>query len=157
LNKIEYVLYVKLVLYTVFLSFTKALCNESDGRSTSNVLMLMLYWTEKIIRNSMYLHKTNNRHTLITVFCFRVDPPLLLWKRMRPRYVPLIALRNHAKAAAPPPYILADEYIRLILSSWAAAISLLKYLKSDRLIYVAAYWFLSLENLRFRTQFLNNC
>jgi hypothetical protein len=41
-----------------------------------------LYWSEKMIRNSMYLppntrliHKTNNRLTLITVFCFRVDPP----------------------------------------------------------------------------------
>jgi hypothetical protein len=52
-------------------------------QSTSNVLMLMLYWSEKIIRNSMYLppntrpiHKTNNRLTLTTVFCFRVDHPV---------------------------------------------------------------------------------
>ena len=69
-----------------FLGFTTALCSESDGRSTStDVLMLMLYWSEKMIQNSMYLppnqrliHKTNNRLTLITVFCFRVDLPSLL-------------------------------------------------------------------------------
>ena len=68
----------------LFLGFTKALCSESDGGSTSNVLMLMLYWSEKMIRNSMYLppntrliHKTNNRLTLITVFCFVLEltPP----------------------------------------------------------------------------------
>jgi hypothetical protein len=42
----------------------------------------LLYRSVKIIRNSMYLppntrltHKMNNRLTLITVFCFRVDPP----------------------------------------------------------------------------------
>ena len=65
-----------------FLGFTTALCSESDGGSTSNILMLMLYWSEKMIRNFMYLppntrliHKTNNRLTLITVFCFRVDLP----------------------------------------------------------------------------------
>jgi hypothetical protein len=51
---------------------------------TSNVLMLMLYWSEKMMRNSTYLppntkliHKTNNRLTLITVFCFRVEPPFV--------------------------------------------------------------------------------
>ena len=70
-------------IFPDFLGFTKALCNECDGGSTSNVLMLMLYWSEKMIRNSMYLpprliHKTNNRLTLIAVFCFRVDSPSLL-------------------------------------------------------------------------------
>jgi hypothetical protein len=61
---------------------TTASCSESDGGSTSNVLMLMLYWSEKMVRNSMYLspntrliHKTSNLLTQITVFCFRVDPP----------------------------------------------------------------------------------
>jgi hypothetical protein len=51
------------------------------GGSTSNVLMLMLYWSEKMIRNSMYLppntrliNKTNNRLTLITVFCLELTP-----------------------------------------------------------------------------------
>ena len=58
--------------------------------STSNVLTLMLYWSEKMIRNSMYLslntrliHKTSNRLTLITVFCFRVDPRSLLWRYIK--------------------------------------------------------------------------
>jgi hypothetical protein len=37
------------------LAFTTALCSESDGGSTSNVSMLMLYWSKKIIQNSMYL------------------------------------------------------------------------------------------------------
>ena len=57
-----------------FLGFTTALCSESAGRSTSKVLMLMLYWSGKKIRNSMHLppntriiHKTNNRLTLVTV------------------------------------------------------------------------------------------
>jgi hypothetical protein len=75
-----------------FLGFTTALCSESDGGSTSKVLMFMLYWSEKIIRNSMYLpsntrliHKTNNRLTLTTVFGFRVDPPSLLWRHMKPK------------------------------------------------------------------------
>jgi hypothetical protein len=77
----------------VSLGFTTALCSsESDGGSTANVLMLMLYWSEKVIRNSTYLtpntmliHKTKNRLTLITVFCFRVDPPSLLWRHMKPK------------------------------------------------------------------------
>jgi hypothetical protein len=83
------------VAYTgpLFLCFTTALCSESDGGSTSNVLMLMLYWSEKMIRNFMYwppntrlIHKTNNRFTLTTVFCFRVDPPpSLLWRHMKPK------------------------------------------------------------------------
>jgi hypothetical protein len=83
-----------------FYGFTTALCSESDGGSTSNVLTLMLYWSEKMIRNSMYLslntrliHKTSNRLTLITVFCFRVDPRSLLW-----RY---IKLKNSARLIIP--------------------------------------------------------
>jgi hypothetical protein len=71
------------------LGFTTALCSESDGGSTSNVLMLILCWNEKMIRSSMYLppnarliHKANNRLTLITVFCFT---PSLLWRRMKPK------------------------------------------------------------------------
>jgi hypothetical protein len=69
------------VFSSIFLGLTTALCSESDWWSTSNVLMLMLFWNEKNIRNSMYLppntrliHKTNNRLALITVFCFRVAP-----------------------------------------------------------------------------------
>jgi hypothetical protein len=82
------------LIYCQFLGFTTALCSESDGGSTSNVLMLiiMLYWSEKMIRNSMYLspntrliNKTSSRLTLITVFCFRVDPPSLLWRHMKPK------------------------------------------------------------------------
>ena len=53
--------------FIVFWGFTTALCSESDVGSISNALMLMLYWSEKMIRNSMYLppntrliHKTNN-------------------------------------------------------------------------------------------------
>jgi hypothetical protein len=42
----------------LFLGITKALCRESDWGSTSNVLMLMLYWSEEMIRNSMYCHQT---------------------------------------------------------------------------------------------------
>jgi hypothetical protein len=82
----------------VLLGFTKALCSESDdgggGGGNLNVLMLMLYWSEKMIRYPMYLppntrliHKTNNRLTLTTVFCFvlswRVEPPSLLWRHMK--------------------------------------------------------------------------
>jgi hypothetical protein len=52
---------------------------DSDGGSTSNVLMLMLYWSEKMTPNTRLIDKTSNRLTLITVFCFRVDPPSLLW------------------------------------------------------------------------------
>jgi hypothetical protein len=47
--------------------------------SASNVLMLMLHWSEKMVQKSTHLppntrlmQKTNNRLTLITVFCFRV-------------------------------------------------------------------------------------
>jgi hypothetical protein len=34
--------------------------------------------------NTRLIHKTNNRLTLITVFCFRIDPPSLLWRLMKP-------------------------------------------------------------------------
>ena len=81
-----------LIVCSIFLGFTTALCSQSDGGSTSNALMLMLYWSEKTIRNFTYLplntrliHKTNNRLTLITGFCFRVDPPTLLWRHMKPK------------------------------------------------------------------------
>jgi hypothetical protein len=82
----------KFIIACLFLGFTSESCSESDGGSTSNVLMLMLYWSEKMRRNSMYLapntrliHKTSNRLTLITVFCFRVDPPSHLWRHMKPK------------------------------------------------------------------------
>jgi hypothetical protein len=45
---------------------------------------LMLYWSEKMIWNSMYLPPNTRLIHLITVFCFRVDPPSLLW-RMKPK------------------------------------------------------------------------
>ena len=66
--------------------------------------MLMLYWSEKMIRNSMDLpsntrliHKMSNRLTLITVFCFRVDPPSLLWRHMKPTNCLAIILESKFK------------------------------------------------------------
>jgi hypothetical protein len=67
----------------------------------------LLYRSVKIIRNSMYLppntrltHKMNNRLTLITVFCFRVDPPSLLWHHMKPNNSQSNVLSGSLYAAA---------------------------------------------------------
>ena len=38
-----------------------------------------------LISNTRAIHKTNNQFTLITVYCFRVDPPSLLWRHMEPK------------------------------------------------------------------------
>jgi hypothetical protein len=46
----------------VFLGFTMVLYSESDGGSTLNVLMLMLHWSEKMIRNCTYLPPNTDQH-----------------------------------------------------------------------------------------------
>jgi hypothetical protein len=76
----------------------------------------MLYWNEKMIRNAMYLppntrliHKTNNRLTLITVFCFRVDPPSLLWRHMKPsqrHHESWLLGRTHREIERPGPNLI---------------------------------------------------
>jgi hypothetical protein len=66
--------------------------NLTGGQPKLNVLMLMLYWSEQMIRNCMYLppktrptHTVKNWFTLTTVSRFRVDPPSNLWRHMKPK------------------------------------------------------------------------
>ena len=70
----------------------------------------MLYWSEKMIQNSMYLasntrliHKTKNWLTLITVFCFRVDPRHFCDVIWNPRIanIPLDLLQRQKKKNTP--------------------------------------------------------
>ena len=61
--------------------------------------------------NTRLIHKTNNRLTLIAVFCFRVDPPSLLWHHMKLKNhvynTPDFFGRRAATANSPPPLLSA--------------------------------------------------
>jgi hypothetical protein len=49
-----------------FLGFTAALCSESDGESTSNVLMLMLYWGKDLPKILMFCDWLSKRSLFVT-------------------------------------------------------------------------------------------
>ena len=53
----------------IFLGFTRVFCSQSEWGSTQNVLMIMLYWSEKISRNCTYLlPNTRSTHTMKNSF-----------------------------------------------------------------------------------------
>ena len=75
-------------MHPVLLGFTRVFCSLSEWGSTQNVLMIMLYWSEKISRNCTYLLlNTRSTHTVksyfppMTVHRFEVDPSEILTSR----------------------------------------------------------------------------